>query len=69
MSIADLEALVDRALTDVHFRRVVRHWSEPLHGDYALSADEIDALQASDYEALLRLGLDETRAQLATRIS
>jgi hypothetical protein len=69
MSIPDLEAIVDRALIDAQFRRVVSHWSEALNADYALSADEIDALYASDYEALVMLGLDEMRAQLAARLS
>lgn len=69
MCVADLEAIVDRAVVDAHFRRVASRWSESLHGDYSLSTDEVDALRASDFEALVKLGLDETRARLVVTLS
>jgi hypothetical protein len=68
MSRVDLEAVVDRAVMDHRFRRVVAHWTESLHTDYALSADEVEALRTRDYDTLLRLGLDEPHANLATRL-
>jgi hypothetical protein len=69
MSVVDLEAVVDRAQADPRFRRIVTHWSESLRTDYALSADEADALRTSNYEALIRLGLDGPHAQRATRLA
>jgi predicted DNA-binding protein (UPF0251 family) len=68
MSRAELEAVVDRAAVDHHFRRTVARWSESLHTEYALSADEVEALRTHDYEALLTLGLDEGHASAATRL-
>jgi hypothetical protein len=69
MSVTDLEAVIDRALVDRQFRRLVNHWPESLHADYAVSADELDALRTRDSEELVRLGLDQTRAHLATHLA
>jgi hypothetical protein len=69
MSVADLKAVVDRALDDRRFQALVTDWPELLCADYALSADEIDALREHDPEALARLGLDEFHVRLAICLS
>lgn len=68
MSTADLEAVIDRAMEDRRFHVLVTHSVESLCADYALSADEIDALRTHDHDTLVRLGLDDAHANLATRL-
>ena len=68
MSEVDLRAVVDRAIEDQHFQALVADWPELLCADYALSDDEVEALRSHDREALIRLGLDRFRADLASAL-
>lgn len=64
MAVEDLRAVVDRVIIDHQFRTFVTQWSDWLCSDYALSADEVEALHSRDQKMLIKLGLDETRANL-----
>ncbi|MFN8524243.1 MAG: hypothetical protein U0821_14175 [Chloroflexota bacterium] len=68
MSVQDLEHVVDRILDDQRFRVQAEQSIESLCLDYALSEDEIAALRTRDRMALLALGLDESRAELAAHL-
>ena len=67
MTLADLEAVVVRLQTDGQFYRLVLEWPDELCRLYALSSDEVDALQAGDATALVRLGITEEAANQAAQ--
>jgi len=65
--LADLEAVVARLQTDGQFYRLVLEWPDELCRQYALSSDEVDALQSGDPETLMRLGVAPDSARAAAR--
>jgi len=65
MTLQDLEVVVARLQADGRFYRLVLEWPDELCRQYALSSDEIDALQSGDADALVRLGIDATAAAAA----
>jgi hypothetical protein len=67
MTLADLEAVVLRLQTDGQFYRLVLEWPDELCRQYALSTDEVDALQAGDAVALVRLGIATEDAAAAAK--
>jgi hypothetical protein len=60
--LADLQAVVARLHVDGRFYRLVLEWPDELCRQYALSSDEVDALQSADEAALVRLGLSAAEA-------
>ena len=64
----DLRAVAARLRTDARFYRLVLEWPDELCDQYALSADEIDALQAGDSESLHRLGLSSEEAHAVAQV-
>lgn len=65
--LADLEAVVARLQADGAFYRLVLEWPDELCRQYALSSDEVEALQAGEAAALVRLGIDASSAEAAAR--
>jgi hypothetical protein len=64
----DLKAVAARLRADGRFYRLVLEWPDELCDQYALSSDEIDALQRGDRELLLRLGLSSDEAQAVEHV-
>jgi len=67
VTLADLEAVVARLQADGHFYRLVLEWPDEVCRHYALSSDEIEALQSGDAEALVRLGVARAEAAAAAK--
>jgi hypothetical protein len=63
--LADLEAVVERLQADSRVYRLVLEWPDELCRQYALSSDEVEALQSADEAALVRLGVPPLAAAAA----
>jgi len=55
--LADLEVVVARLQADGRLYRLVLEWPDELCRQYALSSDEVEALQSGNPGALVRLGI------------
>jgi len=63
--LGDLEAVVARLQSDGRFYRLVLEWPDELCRQYALSSDEVEALQSGDPAALEQLGVPPDAAEAA----
>jgi hypothetical protein len=67
VTLTDLEAVVARLQTDGRFYRLVLEWPDELCRHYALSSDEVDALQSGSPDALIHLGIPPDEAYAVAR--
>ena len=65
MTLSDLEAVVARLQADGRVCRLVLEWPDELCRQYALSSDEVDALQSGSPDALVHLGIAPDQARTA----